>query len=138
VHTGNMLAGCPILPAFAGGWERGRSAARLTLCAVAGRGRERSRRELGKGAMIREDGSIQEFCVWDRVAIPEHRRRKQAVTCSQECARKRRKHYLLERKERYRKAAGLPRKGVRPGGEKKMRVRGWEPCSRGARKCKAE
>jgi len=69
--------------------------------------------------MIREDGSIQEFCVWDGVAIPEHRRRKQAVTCSQECARKRRKNYLLERKERYRKAAGLPRKGLRPGGGKK-------------------
>jgi len=69
--------------------------------------------------MIREDGSIQEFCVWDRVAIPERRRRKGAVTCSQECARDRRKHYLLERKERYRRAAGLPQKGKVPGGQEK-------------------
>ena len=69
--------------------------------------------------MIRGDGSIQEFCVWDRVAIPEDRRRKGAVTCSQECARNRRKHYLLERKERYRRAAGLTQKGKRPGGEEK-------------------
>jgi len=69
--------------------------------------------------MIRGDGSIQEFCVWDRVAIPEDRRRKGAVTCSQECARKRRKHYLQERKERYRRAARLTQKGKRPGGEEK-------------------
>jgi hypothetical protein len=69
--------------------------------------------------MIREDGSIQEFCVWDRVAIPEKRRRKGAVTCSRQCARNRRKHYLLERKERYRKAAGVPKKGQKPGGEEK-------------------
>ena len=69
--------------------------------------------------MIREDGSIQEFCVWDRVAIPEHRRRKQAVTCCRECARARRKHYLLERKERYRRAAGLSNKGQGTVGEEK-------------------
>jgi hypothetical protein len=69
--------------------------------------------------MIREDGGIQEFCVWDGVAIPENRRRKGAVTCSKECARNRRKHYLLERKERYRRAAGLPQKGQGPGREEK-------------------
>lgn len=57
--------------------------------------------------MIRKDGSIQEFCVWDKAAIPEERRRRRAVTCSKACARSRRKHYLLERKQRYRKAAGL-------------------------------
>ena len=69
--------------------------------------------------MIREDGSIQEFCVWDGVAIPEKRRRKGAVTCSRQCARNRRKHYLLERIERYRRAAGVPRKGPGPSGEEK-------------------
>ena len=75
--------------------------------------------EVEKGTMIRKDGSIQEFCVWDKAAIPEERRRRRAVTCSKACAGNRRKHYLLERKQRYRKAAGLPRKGLGTVGEEK-------------------
>ena len=57
--------------------------------------------------------------MWDKVAIPEERRRRRAVTCSKGCARIRRKYYLLERKARYRKAAGLSGKGPRTVGEEK-------------------
>jgi predicted nucleic acid-binding Zn ribbon protein len=47
------------------------------------------------------------FCLWCSQPIPEDRRRRGCTTCSRECGKEKRKHYLAERKLRYRKAAGL-------------------------------
>src|ERR1700687_2313400 len=48
------------------------------------------------------------YCIVDRKQIPEERVRRGAKTCDKECQRLYRRAFLLDRKERYRKAAGLP------------------------------
>ena len=48
------------------------------------------------------------YCVVDRKPIPEERVRRGAKTCDKECQKVFRRAFLLDRKERYRKAAGLP------------------------------
>ena len=48
------------------------------------------------------------YCIVDRKQIPEERVRRGAKTCDKECQRVFRRAFLLDRKERYRKAAGLP------------------------------
>jgi hypothetical protein len=48
------------------------------------------------------------YCIVDRRPIPEERVRRGAKTCDKECQRLFRRAFLLDRKERYRKAAGLP------------------------------
>jgi hypothetical protein len=51
---------------------------------------------------------IRLYCIVDRKQIPEERVRRGAKTCDKECQRLFRRAFLLDRKERYRKAAGLP------------------------------
>jgi hypothetical protein len=48
------------------------------------------------------------YCIVDRKQIPEERVRRGAKTCDKECQKVFRRAFLLDRKERYRKAAGLP------------------------------
>jgi hypothetical protein len=48
------------------------------------------------------------YCIVDRKQIPEERVRRGAKTCDKECQKLYRRAFLLDRKERYRKAAGLP------------------------------
>jgi hypothetical protein len=48
------------------------------------------------------------YCIVDRKLIPEERVRRGAKTCDKECQKLFRRAFLLDRKERYRKAAGLP------------------------------
>jgi hypothetical protein len=48
------------------------------------------------------------YCIVDRKQIPEERVRRGAKTCDKECQTVFRRAFLLDRKERYRKAAGLP------------------------------
>jgi hypothetical protein len=50
------------------------------------------------------------YCIVDRKPIPEERVRRGAKTCDKECQKVFRRAFLLDRKERYRKAAaaGLP------------------------------
>jgi hypothetical protein len=48
------------------------------------------------------------YCIVDRKPIPEERVRRGVKTCDKECQRLFRRAFLLDRKERYRKAAGLP------------------------------
>ena len=48
------------------------------------------------------------YCIVDRKQIPEERVRRGAKTCGKECQKLFRRAFLLDRKERYRKAAGLP------------------------------
>lgn len=48
------------------------------------------------------------YCIVDRKQIPEERVRRGAKTCDGECQKVFRRAFLLDRKERYRKAAGLP------------------------------
>ena len=48
------------------------------------------------------------YCIVDRKQIPEERVRRGAKTCDKECQRLYRRAFLLDRKDRYRKAAGLP------------------------------
>jgi hypothetical protein len=48
------------------------------------------------------------YCIVDRKQIPEERVRRGAKTCDKECQKACRRAFLLDRKERYRKAAGLP------------------------------
>jgi hypothetical protein len=48
------------------------------------------------------------YCIVDRKPIPAERVRRGAKTCDKECQRLFRRAFLLDRKERYRKAAGLP------------------------------
>jgi hypothetical protein len=48
------------------------------------------------------------YCIVDRKQIPEERVRRGAKTCDKECQRLYRRAFLLDRKERYRKAAGFP------------------------------
>jgi hypothetical protein len=45
------------------------------------------------------------YCIVDRKPIPEERARRGAKTCDKECQRVFRRAFLLDRKERYRKAA---------------------------------
>ena len=48
------------------------------------------------------------YCIVDRKQIPEERVRRGAKTCDKDCQKVFRRAFLLDRKERYRKAAGLP------------------------------
>jgi hypothetical protein len=48
------------------------------------------------------------YCIVDRKPIPEERVRRGAKTCDKECQKVFRRAFVLDRKERYRKAAGLP------------------------------
>jgi hypothetical protein len=48
------------------------------------------------------------YCIIDRKPIPDERVRRGAKTCDKECQKVFRRAFLLDRKERYRKAAGLP------------------------------
>jgi hypothetical protein len=48
------------------------------------------------------------YCIVDRKPIPEERVRRGAKTCDKECQKVFRRAFLLDRKERYRKAAGVP------------------------------
>jgi len=48
------------------------------------------------------------YCIVDRKQIPEQRVRRGAKTCDKECQKVFRRAFLLDRKERYRRAAGLP------------------------------
>jgi hypothetical protein len=48
------------------------------------------------------------YCSVDRKQIPEERVRRGAKTCDKECQKVFRRAFLLDRKERYRRAAGLP------------------------------
>jgi len=48
------------------------------------------------------------YCIVDRKQIPEERVRRGAKTCDKECQKVFRRAFLLDRKERYRRAAGLP------------------------------
>ncbi len=48
------------------------------------------------------------YCIVDRRQIPEERVRRGAKTCDKACQKVFRRAFLLDRKERYRKAAGLP------------------------------
>lgn len=48
------------------------------------------------------------YCIVDRKQIPEERVRRGAKTCDKECQKVFRLAFLLDRKERYRRAAGLP------------------------------
>jgi hypothetical protein len=48
------------------------------------------------------------YCIVDRKPIPEERLRRGAKTCDKECQKVFRRAFLLDRKERYRKGAGLP------------------------------
>jgi hypothetical protein len=48
------------------------------------------------------------YCIVDRKQIPEERVRRGAKMCDKECQKVFRRAFLLDRKERYRKAAGLP------------------------------
>jgi hypothetical protein len=48
------------------------------------------------------------YCIVDRKLISDERVRRGAKTCDKECQRLYRRAFLLDRKERYRKAAGLP------------------------------
>lgn len=48
------------------------------------------------------------YCIVDRKQIPEDRVRRGAKTCNKQCQRFFRRAFLLDRKERYRRAAGLP------------------------------
>ena len=62
------------------------------------------------------------YCIVDRKPIPEERVRRGAKTCDKECQRLYRRAFLLDRKERYRKAAGLPL-------SRKIHQRAKEQCS---------
>jgi hypothetical protein len=48
------------------------------------------------------------YCIVELKQIPEERVRRGAKTCDKECQKVFRRAFLLDRKERYRKAAGLP------------------------------
>ena len=48
------------------------------------------------------------YCIVDCKPIPEKRMRRGAKTCDKECQKVFRRAFLLDRKERYRRAAGLP------------------------------
>ena len=58
------------------------------------------------------------YCIVDRKPIPEERLRRGAKTCDKECQRLFRRAFLLDRKERYRKAAGLPPSQKSTGGQR--------------------
>lgn len=60
---------------------------------------------------------IRLYCIVDRKQIPEERIRRRAKTCDEECQKVRRA-LLLDRKERYRWAAGLP-PSTKPTNEQK-------------------
>jgi len=47
------------------------------------------------------------YCIVDRKQIPEERVRRGAKTCGKDCQKAFRRAFLLDRKQRYRKAAGL-------------------------------
>jgi hypothetical protein len=63
------------------------------------------------------------YCIVDRRPIPEERVRRGAKTCDKECQKVCRRPFLLDRKERYRKAA-------RPATFAKIHQRAKEQCSR--------
>jgi hypothetical protein len=48
------------------------------------------------------------YCIVDRKPIPEERVHRGAKTCHRECQKVFRRAFLLDRKKRYLKAAGLP------------------------------
>ena len=48
------------------------------------------------------------YCIVDSKPIPDERVRRGAKTCGRDCQKIFRRAFLLDRKERYRKAAGLP------------------------------
>jgi len=48
------------------------------------------------------------YCIVDRKPVPDERVRRGAKTCSKDFQKVFRRAFLLDRKERYRKAAGLP------------------------------
>jgi hypothetical protein len=58
------------------------------------------------------------YCIVDRKQIPEERVRRGAKTCDKECQKVFRRAFLLDRKERYRKAAGLPLSTKSTGGQR--------------------
>jgi hypothetical protein len=58
------------------------------------------------------------YCIVDRKQIPEERVRRGAKTCDKECQKVFRRAFLLDRKERYRKAAGLPLSQKSTSGQK--------------------
>ncbi len=73
-------------------------------------------------------------CIVDRKQIPEERVRRGAKTCDKECQKVFRRAFLLDRKERYRRAAGLtcaPQK-FHPGACNNVTLRengfGWSFC----------
>ena len=62
------------------------------------------------------------YCIVDRKQISEERVRRGEKTCDKECQKVFRRAFLLDRKERYRKAAGLPPSN-------KIHQRAKEQCS---------
>jgi hypothetical protein len=58
------------------------------------------------------------YCIVDRKPIPDERVRRGAKTCSKDCQKLFRRAFLLDRKERYRKAAGLPPSQKSTSGQK--------------------
>jgi len=58
------------------------------------------------------------YCIVDSKPIPEERVRRGAKTCDKECQRVFRRAFLLDRKERYRRAAGLPPSTKSTSGQK--------------------
>ncbi|SRR5216684_6554340 len=68
------------------------------------------------------------YCIVDSKPIPDERVRRGAKTCDKECQRLFRRAFLLDRKERYRKAAGLP-----PSQKSTKRTK--EQCSWGYLRC---
>ncbi len=58
------------------------------------------------------------YCIVDRKQMPQERVRRGAKTCDKECQKVFRRAFLLDRKERYRKAAGLPPSAKSNSGQK--------------------
>jgi hypothetical protein len=69
----------------------------------------RGRAERSRGGQVSErTPMIPLYCIVDRKQIPEERVRRGAKTCDKECQKVFRRAFILDRKERYRRAAGLP------------------------------
>jgi hypothetical protein len=58
------------------------------------------------------------YCIVDGKPIPAERVRRGAKTCDKECQMLYRRAFLLDRKERYRTAAGLPRSSKSTSGQR--------------------